>query len=477
MNEQPRQLYIGGKWVATAETQTIRNPYNGDVIAEVFVGQESDMDDAIAAAYAARQPLAALTNGARGDALARITQGIGARSEELARTLTAESGKPIRDARAEVGRAIHTFQIASEEARRFGAGETIPPDRVEASAHRYGLTRRFPAGVVGAITPFNFPLNLVAHKVAPALAAACPVVLKPAHQTPLTALNLAEIIAEAGLPAGSLNVVHAAPVLGERLAADDRVAVLSFTGSARVGWMLKGKAVRKKVILELGGNAAAIVHDDANLDYASRQLVTAAFAYAGQVCISAQRIYVHESVFDAFVARFVQGARALRLGDPLEEQTDVGPLISEDAANRVLDMVQGAVNGGASYLFDAGATRGNLAQPVALTGTNNTMAIVCEEAFGPVVAIERYHDFEDALQAVNASPFGLQASVFTNDIRRIQAAFERLEVGAVIVNDAPNYRVDHMPYGGVKASGFGREGVRYVMDEMTELRLLAVNPV
>jgi glyceraldehyde-3-phosphate dehydrogenase (NADP+) len=376
----------------------------------------------------------------------------------------------------EVDRAAHTFQIAAEEARRFGGGETIPLDRAASSSQRWGITRRFPAGVVGAITPFNFPLNLVAHKVAPALAAACPVVLKPAHQTPLTALNLAEIVAETSLPPGSLNVVHTEPVLGTMLATDDRVAVLSFTGSGRVGWELKARASAKKVILELGGNAAVIVDETADIDRAAARCAAGGYAYAGQVCISAQRVLVQETVYDRFTERFLAAVANLAVGDPAEPGTVVGPMISAEAAARVAAWVADALAGGARLLAGDGRANGRWLRPVVVEGAQPTDAVEAQEIFGPVVSLTRYAAFDDAIARVNASAFGLQAGVFTADLARAHHAFERLAVGAVIVNDSPAYRVDHMPYGGVKGSGCGREGVRYAVDEMSELRLMVVGP-
>lgn len=475
MTDAPLPLLIGGAWTRTGESQPVVNPFDGETIAYVSLGREPQMEAAIAAAHAARRPLAALTNAARADALDEIRARLATGQEELAHALCRESGKPRKDARIEVQRAVHVFQIAAEEARRFGGGEVIPLDRLPASAHRTGLTRRFPAGVVGAITPFNFPLNLVAHKVAPALAVGCPVVLKPAHQTPLTALGLARIVAEAGLPPGAFNVVHAPPTLGEKLATDPRVAVLSFTGSANVGWRLKALANTKRVTLELGGSAAVIVHDDADLAQAASRCVVGAFSYSGQVCISVQRIYVHETVYDQFLDVFLGVARLLTSGDPLDEKTDIGPLISEEAAQRVEAWVQEAVTGGARLRLGTGRAGGRFFAPTLLSDTTPAMTVNREEVFGPVVTVTPYRDFDQALELVNDSPYGLQAGVFTRDVGRLFRAFETLEVGGVIGGDVPTYRIDHMPYGGVKGSGFGREGVRYAMEEMSDLRLLALN--
>ena len=475
MTDTPLPLLINGDWVTTGESEPVVNPHTQEIVGRVCLGREPQMEDALAAAHAARRPLAGLTNAARGDALDAIRAGLATREEDLARTLCLESGKPIKDARTEVRRAVHVFQIAAEEARRFGGGEVIPLDRLESSAHRTGLTRRFPAGVVGAITPFNFPLNLVAHKVAPALAAGCPVVLKPAHQTPLSALGLAQVIAESGLPPGAFNVVHAPPPLGEMLATDPRVAVLSFTGSAGVGWRLKALANTKRVTLELGGNAAVVVHNDADLSFAVARCVVGAFSYSGQVCISVQRIYVHEAIYELFLEALVGAAQSLSAGDPMDEKTDVGPLISEQAAQRVEAWVQEALTGGARLHLGTGRAEGRFFAPTILSGTTPGMTVNQEEVFGPVVTVTPYRDFAEALKQVNDSPYGLQAGVFTRDVGRLFRAFETLDVGAVIGNDVPTYRIDHMPYGGVKGSGFGREGVRYAMDEMTELRLLALN--
>lgn len=475
MTDTPLPLFINGAWIETNSSEPVINPFNRQVVGRVCLGSARELGEAITAAHAARRPLRALTNAERGDALDTIRTGLTARQDDLARTLCLESGKPIKDARVEVQRAVHVFQIAAEEARRFGGGEVIPLDRLPSSAHRTGLTRRFPAGVVGAITPFNFPLNLVAHKVAPALAAGCPVVLKPAHQTPLTALGLARIVAEAGLPSGAFNVVHAPPATGEMLATDPRVAVLSFTGSAKVGWRLKALANTKRVTLELGGNAAVIVHSDTDVSYAAARCVVGAFSFSGQVCISVQRIYVHEAVFEKFTDDFLAGIMKLRTGDPFDEQTDLGPLISEEAAQRVEREVQAAVAGGARLRLGTGRAEGRYFAPTVISNTTPDMTINRDEVFGPVVTITPFRDYESALERVNDSPYGLQAGVFTRDVGRLFRAFEALEVGGVIGNDVPTYRIDHMPYGGVKGSGFGREGVRYAMEEMSELRLLALN--
>jgi len=411
---------------------------------------------------------------ARAEVLRSVEAGMAERAEELARTLCCESGKPIRDARGEVARARSTFRIASEEATRLG-GEVVPLDISAGSEGRFGIVRRFPVGVVLGISPFNFPLNLVAHKVAPAMACGNPILLKPAEKTPLSALILGEIITDAGWPAGGVNVVVATGPDTGALLDDDRIKKLTFTGSAAVGWMLKAKAGARKVTLELGGNAGVIVHDDADLEFAAKRCAAGAFAYAGQVCISVQRIYVHRPVIEKFTEHFLASVEALKVGNPLDEATDLGPMIDEAAAKRTEDWVSEAVVRGADLLAGGGRD-GAYFEPTVLTGTTPDMKVCSSELFAPVVIVEPYDSFEDAVASVDSGDFGLQAGVFTRDMSRIMYAYEHLEVGGVIAGDIPTYRVDNMPYGGVKQSGFGREGVRYAIEEMTEPRLLVVNP-
>jgi glyceraldehyde-3-phosphate dehydrogenase (NADP+) len=467
------RLLIGGEWRTTAESADIRNPYSSEVVGRVPVARPHDVDDALAAAASAFPTTRALSRVRRGDLLGRIAAGIRERRGELAETIARESAKPVKLADGEVDRAIMTFSLAAEEARRF-AGEVVPVD-IEARSEGYvALTSRVPIGPVVGITPFNFPLNLVAHKVAPSLATGNPIVLKPAPQAPLTALLLAEIVVDAGAPAGSLSVVHCPVSLAERLVTDERVKMLTFTGSARVGWALHAKAGKKKVLLELGGNAGVIVHRDADVGWAAARSAVGGFAHAGQVCIKVQRVYVHEDVYDAFLEAFLAETRALRTGDPLDPSTDVGPLIDEQAAARVLTWIDEARAGGAEILC-GGRRTGGFVEPTIIAGATADMRVKREEVFGPVVTVDRYRDFDDAVAAVNQSPYGLQAGVFTHDIRLAHAAFANLDVGGVIVNDYPTFRADNYPYGGVKESGTGREGVRYAMEAMTELRTLVLN--
>jgi glyceraldehyde-3-phosphate dehydrogenase (NADP+) len=403
-----------------------------------------------------------------------IASGVAARREEFARMITGEGGKSIRDARMEVDRAVLVFTLGADEARHTH-GEFMPFDLVAATAGRWGITRRFPAGPVGAITPFNFPLNLGVHKIAAAFACGNPVVLKPAEKTPITSLMLAEVIENSDWPKGAFSVVAAKePRLGEILATDPRIKVLSFTGAAGIGWKLKEMASKKRVTLELGGNAAVLVHEDADIPFAVGRCVLGAFANAGQVCISVQRIYVHRPVLEEFVERFVAGAKALRAGDPYDETTDVVPMITEAAAIKAQGYISEAISAGARPLL-LGLRDGAKLAPTVLTNTKPEMFVCREEVFAPIVAIEPYDDFSEALAWANESVYGLQAGIFTKDINRLFQAFTTLEVGGVMANEVPMYRSDNMPYGGEKASGFGREGLRYAIEEMTEMRVLALN--
>ncbi|MER3422120.1 MAG: aldehyde dehydrogenase, partial [Nitrospiraceae bacterium] len=404
---------------------------------------------------------------------AKTTAAIVARREEFAQMITAEAGKPITDARREVGRAIQTFTVAAEEAKRI-PGEVVPLDWTPGMESYLGIARRFPIGPILGITPFNFPLNLVAHKVAPSLAAGNPIVLKPAPQTPLTALMLGEVILEAGLPAGALSMLPCENTVAEQMVMDPRFKMLSFTGSAAVGWMLKAKCGKKRVTLELGGNAGVIVEPDADLDVAAQRCVAGGYVYAGQSCISVQRIYAHQSVYDTFLEKLLARVAALKVGDPLDETTVVGPLINEATARRVEEWVEEAVAQGARVRI-GGKRKGSLFEPTVLTDVTPSMKVSCQELFGPVLTVSPYIRFDEALAALNDSQYGLQAGVFTRDVEKVFRAYRELEVGAVLVNEIPTFRADHMPYGGVKDSGLGREGLRYAVEEMTELKLLVVN--
>jgi acyl-CoA reductase-like NAD-dependent aldehyde dehydrogenase len=464
---------VGGERRFSAERVEIRSPYDQQVVGVVSYASARDVEEAIARAASAFETTRRLPSYARAEVCRRVASELTARKEELAELITLEAGKPIRDARTEVTRAITTFTVAAEEAKRMG-GELLPLDWLSGSENRWAIVRRFPIGPILGITPFNFPLNLVAHKVAPALASGNPIIIKPAPQTPLSALRLGEIVHHAGWPDGGISVLPCSNDVAGQMLADERIRMLSFTGSAEVGWMLKARVPKKRVTLELGGNAAVIVHEDADLDYAARRSVQGGFGYAGQTCISVQRIYVHESVAEPFLTRVLDGVRNLIVGDPREETTDVGPMISVTAAERAERWIQEAVEAGAKVLV-GGERSGAFLMPTVLTDVTPEMKVSCEEVFAPVVVVSRYADFEEAIRQVNASRYGLQAGVFTRDVKRIFRAYEAIDVGGLIINDVPTYRADHMPYGGVKESGFGREGVRYAIEEMTEPRILVMN--
>jgi acyl-CoA reductase-like NAD-dependent aldehyde dehydrogenase len=466
-------FFVGGEWLFDGDRLEIRSPYDGSPAGIIHRAEASHAEVAVRAAQRAFETTRKMPAYERQRILREISSAIQAGREEFAQLMALEAGKPIRTARAEVDRAVFTFAVAAEEATRI-TGEWLPLDLQSSSAGRAGIVRRFPLGPTLAITPFNFPLNLVAHKLAPAIAAGCTVVLKPAPQTPLCALRLAEIVADAGVPAGALNVLPLANQDAERLVRDDRLKLLSFTGSAAVGWALKTNAGKKKVVLELGGNAAVIVHCDANVEEAARKCVLGGFSYAGQSCISVQRIFVHHSVQQKFTTSLVRGAQELKIGNPLDEATDVGPMISEDAARRAAEWIEEALAGGATVLC-GGKRNGSVVEPTVLTHTKREMKVNCQEVFAPVVAVEPYDDFDDAIRRVNDSPYGLQAAVFTRDTQLLFHAFEQLEVGGVIANDMSSFRIDSMPYGGVKDSGLGREGLRYAIEDMTERRLLVLH--
>ncbi len=464
---------LDGKFVEEGDPVEIRAPYDGSVIGRVFQGRREHADAAIAAAVKAFGTTRRLPAFERQRVLRRVAEGLGQRKEEFAHTMAQEAGKPIKAARTEVERAIFTFTVAAEESTRI-YGEYLPLDWQEYTAGRWGIVRRFPLGPIAGITPFNFPLNLVAHKVAPAIAAGCTMIVKPAPQTPLTALLLAETVQQAGWPDGALNVLPLSNEDAALLVTDDRLKMLSFTGSAAVGWEMKRRAGKKKVALELGGNGAVIVHHDADLVFAAERCVAGGFAYAGQSCISVQRILVERSVCGRFTDLLVAGVSKLRSGDPLQESTDIGPLIRESDALRASEWIQEAVRGGARLLC-GGQRKGAMLEPAVLTGTRPEMKVNCQEIFAPVVTVEPYDDSTEAIRRINQSAYGLQAGIFTRDLKLLFNAYEELEVGGLISGDVPTFRIDHMPYGGVKDSGVGREGLRYAIEEMTEPKLLVMN--
>jgi acyl-CoA reductase-like NAD-dependent aldehyde dehydrogenase len=473
MAEKTWGFYLDGKWCTEGEPFEVHAPYDGAVVGLCYRATAAHGETAIRAAQRAFESIRKMPAYERKRILQSVSEGIRARYEEFARLMAWEAGKPIRTARVEVDRAIFTFALAAEEATRI-TGDYLPLDGQASAAGRAGIVRRFPLGPILAITPFNFPLNLVAHKVAPALAAGCTVIVKPAPQTPLSALLLADVIDKAGWPAGGLSVLPLSNSDAERLVSDDRLKLLSFTGSGAVGWALKQKAGKKKVVLELGGNAGAIIHSDADVTQAAHRCAQGGFSYAGQSCISVQRIFVHSSIETRFTAALKAEAKKLKTGNPIEESTDVGPMINEDAARRAAGWIEEAVKGGAKVLA-GGKRTGAILEPTILAKTKPGMKVNCEEVFAPVVVVEPYDEFADAIRRINDSPYGLQAGIFTHDSKLLFSAFESLEVGGVIAGDVPTWRADQMPYGGVKDSGLGREGLRYAIEEMTEPRILVLN--
>jgi acyl-CoA reductase-like NAD-dependent aldehyde dehydrogenase len=466
--------FIDNTWVETAEKLAVLSPWSGETVGEVSRAAAGEWEAAITSAQKAFVTLKSFSSLERQRLLEKLAAGVKARQEELAQTIVAEGGKPISYARGEMARGVLTLSLAAQEASRIG-GEVMPLDLTAPSRGRWGITRRFPLGPVLGISPFNFPFNLVAHKVGPALAAGNPIIIKPPSATPLTALKLAEIYEQAGLPPGGLQVLPSSSQLTESYVPDERLKAVSFTGSAAVGWRLKGLAGQKKVILELGGNAACIVDADADLAQAASRCAIGAFAHAGQVCISVQRLLVHQDIYQAFKEIFLKTVQdRVMVGDPSREATVVGPFIDAGAGARVRQWVDEALAGGAQ-LATGGPGEGNLMPPTVLEGVSRDLRVWKDEIFGPVVVLTPFADFSQALEMANDSVFGLQAGVFTGNLAHAWQAFETLEVGGVIINDVPAFRVDNMPYGGVKASGFGREGLRYAIEELTELRLLALH--
>jgi acyl-CoA reductase-like NAD-dependent aldehyde dehydrogenase len=466
-----RKLFIDGDWVETGDWVDVRSPYSGEVVGRVARGGADETRRALDAAdRALRDPLPAHK---RAEILVKVAGLIGRRHEEVARTISDETGKPIKTARVEASRAMSTYTFAAVEARKL-AGELVPMDAAQAGEGKLAFTVRRPIGIVGAISPFNFPCNLVAHKLAPALAAGCPVVLKPASQTPLSALLLAELEAEAGLPAGWLNViVGRASEIGDVLVEDDRVKLITFTGSGDVGWGLQERAPRKRVKLELGNSTPVLVAADADVDATAAKLAANAFSFAGQSCISVQRIYVERASFDAFLASFVPKVEALKVGDPGDDDTDVGPVIDEDARTRVAEWIAEAEQSGARVL--TGGEDGGLLKPTVIADVADDQKVSCEEVFGPVVTVNAVDSIDEAIELANGTRYGLQAGIFTSSLRTALHAAERLEFGGVTVNEAPTFRADQMPYGGVKDSGNTKEGPAWAVREMTEERLVAID--
>jgi acyl-CoA reductase-like NAD-dependent aldehyde dehydrogenase len=467
-----RKLFVAGDWIETGDWIEVRSPYSGEVVGRVAKGGAAETKRAVdAAEQALHNPLPAHK---RAEILVKVVAGIARRHDEIARQISDEAGKPLKAARVEASRAMSTYTFAAVEARKL-AGEMVPMDAAQAGEGKLAFTLRRPIGVVGAISPFNFPLNLVAHKLAPALAAGCPVVLKPATQTPLSALLLAELEDEAGLPPGWLSVVVGPSAeIGDVLVEDERVKAITFTGSGAVGWGLAARAARKKVNLELGNATPVIVTADADIEAAATAMAAHAFSFAGQSCISVQRLYVERPAYDRFVEAFLPKVEALKIGDPADEETDVGPVIDEDARERILEWIAEARAGGAEILA-GGEERDGLIAPTVIAGASPELKVSCEEVFGPVVTVNAFDSLDEAIELANSTRYGLQAGIFTSRLDTAMRAGQELEFGGVIVNEAPTFRADQMPYGGVKDSGNTREGPAYAVRELTEERLVVIN--
>jgi acyl-CoA reductase-like NAD-dependent aldehyde dehydrogenase len=464
-----RKLFVGGEWVETGDWLDVRSPYSGDVVGRVAKAGADETRRAIDAAEGAmREPLPAHK---RAEILVRVAGALGRRHEEAARLISDEAGKPLKAARVEAARAMSTYTFAAVEARKL-AGEMVPMDAAQAGEGKLAFTLRRPIGVVGAISPFNFPLNLVAHKIAPALAAGCAVVLKPASATPLSALFLAELEEEAGLPPGWLNVlVGPAAEIGDVIVEDERVKLITFTGSSGVGWKLKERAAKKRVNLELGNATPLIVAADADVSTAATKVAQNAFAFAGQSCISVQRVYVERSAYDEFVRELVPLVEALKVGDPGDEDTDVGPVIDEGARKRILDWIEAS----SGQVLTGGELEGELIRPTVIANPGRDDEVSCEEVFGPVCTVTAVDSIDEAIELANGTRYGLQAGIFTTSLDNALRAAQELEFGGVTVNEAPTFRSDQMPYGGVKDSGNTREGPHYAVREMTEERLIVVD--
>ncbi len=463
----------GGEWRRSEEKLQIKNSYSQETFTSVFIPTTEDIGRAIEGAQRSFKETRILASHTRSQICHKVAEQIAKRKDEISGVLSREAGKPITQARAEVERAFSTFTTASEESKRID-GEVIPLDWDLSSEKRFALIRRFPIGPVLAITPFNFPLNLVAHKVAPAIACGCPVVIKPASKTPLCSLLLAEMILEAGYPASAISVLPVSGSNADALVGDERFRLITFTGSPDVGWGIKERSGKKKVVLELGGNAGVIIHSDADIQYALSRCVSGGFFYAGQSCISVQRIFIHEGIYDTFMDGFLEAVSNLVVGDPLDEKVQVGPMISEEEAMRIDEWMREAVTAGARVLT-GGKRNKAIYFPTVLSEVKPDMKVSCKEVFAPLVVVEKYRNINDAIAWVGNSVYGLQAGIFTRDIASIMKAFEEIEVGGVVVNDVPTYRADHMPYGGMRNSGIGREGPKYAIEDMTEMKVLILN--
>ncbi|MFN5182296.1 MAG: aldehyde dehydrogenase family protein [Bacteroidota bacterium] len=469
-------IYSGGNFIKTSVNLPVRNPYTKEIFAETYLCDENNLEESIKAAESVKKEIRDLPSWKKSQILYTIAEQLKCRKQYHAEILSKESAKPLKYAHIEVERAIQTFLIASEECKRLPK-EYLSMDWTPAGNKREGLVQYFPSGIIAGISPFNFPLNLAVHKIAPAIAAGCPIILKPASSTPLSTLLLAEIIDETELPKGALSVLPMSREVGNTLVTDERFSLLSFTGSPEVGWEMKKNAGKKKTVLELGGNAGLIVSsnvsnwDENKKSNLIKRCIAGGFAYSGQICIHAQRFFIHEDLFDWFVNSLITQTKQLQVGDPLIEITEFSCMIDDANAERVELWVQEAVSSGATLLY-GGKRTGNFLEPTILTGTSKNMKVNCEEVFGPVVVIEKFKSINQAVEMVNDSKFGLQCGIFTDSIAEMDYCFREIEAGGIIMNDAPSIRFDHMPYGGIKDSGLGREGVKYAIAEMMEARIL-----
>ena len=466
-------MFIGGKWIDGSAYMEVRSPYDNSLVGEVPLATPQELNMAIEAAQKAFPVISGLPAHKRSEILEKTSDIIHAQREEFAKSISEESGKPIREARVEVARSFQTFKFAAEEAKRI-YGETIPMDAAIGGEGRFAYVERVPLGVIACITPFNFPLNLVSHKVGPAIAAGNSVLLKPASATPITSLKLARVLEESGVPSGAFNVITGSGgTIGDLLVTDERIAMITFTGSAEVGKRIKQLAGMKRVTLELGSNSAVIVEEDGDVNQAVPRIVAGGFGNSGQTCISVQRVYVHKNIFKDFLSKLIPAVEKLKLGHPLSDDTDISSMISHKDAVRVIDWIEEAKRGGAKVLT-GGEAKGNTVKPTVLTSVKPDMKVSCMELFGPAIVVVEYSTIDEAISLVNNSRYGLQAGIYTKDLNKALLAAKRLEVGGVMINDVPTYRADHMPYGGVKDSGSGREGLRYAVEEMTERKLVCI---
>ena len=466
-------IYLAGSWQETDRRLDVENPFDGSVVGTTFLAGKDDLDAAVRAAQEVFPTLRQMPTYERATMLRDLAARLKACRNDVIELIAREAGKPVREATVEVDRGIFTIETAAEEAKRI-EGEVIPLDLLPSSKGRFGIVRRFPIGPVAGISPFNFPLNLALHKVAPALASGNPIVLKPPTLAPLTMLFMARLIDEAGVPKGAVSILPMTRETGDAMVADDRFKLLSFTGSPEVGWDMKARAGMKQVVLELGGNAGVLIDDDADIDFAVSRIRTGAFSYAGQVCISVQRVFILRNRYDEVREKIVAAAESLRMGDPLDPETELGPMIDDRAAQRTQSWVEDAVAEGARVLT-GGKAEGRFFQPTVIENAKRESFVCSREAFAPLVTLFPVDSFAEGIRALNDSVYGLQAGIFSNRIEACLTAFEHVEAGGVMINDVPTYRIDHMPYGGVKSSGLSREGIRYAIEDMTEPRLMVIN--